>query len=79
MYVSLMMAVWAETCSSTEDYKQVCESEMIINKKLWNSCLALSCVHKCDHCQTDLFTALYQLLLIMLTCLNNRSVGYLMI
>jgi hypothetical protein len=31
-----MMAVYAETCSSTEDYEQVCrsESERIINKKL---------------------------------------------
>jgi hypothetical protein len=33
MYVDLMTAVWAETCSSTEDYEQVCESERIINKK----------------------------------------------
>jgi hypothetical protein len=33
MYVSLMMAVLAETCSSTEDYEQVCESERIINNK----------------------------------------------
>jgi hypothetical protein len=28
------MAVYSETCSSTEDYERVCESDRIINKKL---------------------------------------------
>jgi hypothetical protein len=28
-----MMSIQAETCSATEDYEQVCESERIINKK----------------------------------------------
>jgi hypothetical protein len=34
MYVSLMLAVYVETCSSAEDYERVCESERIINKEL---------------------------------------------
>jgi hypothetical protein len=32
MYVSLTMAVQAETHSSAEDYERVCESDRIIDK-----------------------------------------------
>jgi hypothetical protein len=33
MYVSLMMAVQAVTCSSAEIYERVCKSDRITNKK----------------------------------------------
>jgi hypothetical protein len=40
MYLRLMMAVQAETCSSAEDYERVCQSDRIINKNV--SCSSTS-------------------------------------